>query len=355
MTSDDVLTPDAGGLYCRAGDFWIDPLRPVGRAVITHAHADHARSGSSEYHTANSNLNILATRIGAAADDESSDSDADDVGGGVKPRHRGHDWGQPFELGDVRVTLFPAGHILGSSWVRIESEHGIWGVSGDFKRAPDPTCTPFQPQPVDVWVSECTFGLPVYRWPEPWQVVAEILDWWRTCADQERPAVLFCYALGKAQRILAELRRHSDTQVWLHGAMRPLVEAYRAAGVDLPPTRMVSEAEKGEKFAGGLVLAPPSAAGSTWMRRFPKHSAGFVSGWMRIRGNRRRRGCDRGFVMSDHADWPALIDTVDDLQAKRLITIHGNGDALAGYFNERGVPAESWNLRATLAGTRVAR
>lgn len=133
----------------------------------------------------------------------------------------------------------------------------------------------------------------------------------------------------------------------MHGAMRPLVGAYRAAGIALPPTRMVSEAEKGEKFAGQLVLAPPSAAGSTWMRRFPGHSSGFVSGWMRIRGNRRRRGYDRGFVMSDHADWPALIETVSDLEARRVVTIHGNGDALAGYLNERGIAAEVWNLRAS--------
>jgi putative mRNA 3-end processing factor len=226
-------------------------------------------------------------------------------------------------------------------------------VSGDFKRAPDPTCAPFEPAPVDVWLTECTFGLPVYRWPAPGQVIDEIVEWWRDCRRSNRPAVLFCYALGKAQRLLAELAGRvgvDDEIAWIHGAMRPLVDAYHAGGITMLPTRLVSEAPKGEKFGGQLVLAPPSAAGSTWMRRFPGHSAGFVSGWMRIRGNRRRRGYDRGFVMSDHADWPALIDTADELRAARVITIHGNGEALARFLRGRGLAAESWDLRATLGG-----
>jgi len=298
--------------------------------VVTHAHADHARSGSEDYHTAVDNLPLLAARIG---EDDNT---------------QGHEWNQPFELGDTRVTLFPAGHIFGSSWVRIESEQGTWGVSGDFKRAGDPTCAPFEPAEVDVWVTECTFGLPVYRWDEPERIIDEIEEWWRACKAAARPAVLFCYALGKAQRILAELAARTDEAVWIHGAMRPLVDAYREAGIDMLPTRMVSEAEPGQRYGGQLVLAPPSAAGSTWMRRFPKHSAGFVSGWMRIRGNRRRRGYDRGFVMSDHADWPALIDTAREMNAQRVVTIHGNGEALAGFLNENGVPAESWDLRASL-------
>ncbi|MEN1727631.1 MAG: ligase-associated DNA damage response exonuclease [Pseudomonadota bacterium] len=326
-----LLIPDAGGLYCRAGDFWIDPLRSVPRSVITHAHADHARSGAAEVITASSGVPVLTHRIG----------EPDDL--------RGLDYGQSIELGDARVTLFPAGHILGSATVRIESDQGTWGVSGDFKRAPDPTCQAFEPYPCDVWVSECTFGLPVYRWPAPAQVVSEILSWWAACRREERPAVLFCYALGKAQRVLSELAQAGvDKTIWLHGAMLPLTDCYRQQGVHLPPTRPVSEAENGEKFKGQLVLAPPSAAGSPWMRRFPKHSAGFVSGWMRIRGNRRRRGYDRGFVLSDHADWPDLIQTCSDMQASKVITIHGNGESLVRHLGDQGVQAESWNLRQTL-------
>ncbi|WP_346775195.1 ligase-associated DNA damage response exonuclease [Wenzhouxiangella sp. XN79A] len=345
MKNENLLVPSAGGLYCAAGDFWIDPLRPVPRAIITHAHADHARGGSEEYHTAEANRAILAARIGAGADGEGDESATVD-----RPDHHGHAWGEPFELVDTRITLFPAGHILGSSWVRIESEHGTWGVSGDFKRAPDPTCQAFEPADCDVWVTECTFGLPVYRWPAPSEVIDQVEHWWDECRAANRPAVLFCYALGKAQRVLAELgARRPAMRAWLHGAMRPLTDIYRDQGVALPETLPVSEAEHSEKFAGELVLAPPSAAGSPWMRRFPKHSAGFVSGWMRIRGNRRRRGYDRGFVMSDHADWPALIETVADQRARRVITIHGNGEPLAGYLTDRNVEAEAWNLRASLA------
>ncbi len=329
--NEDLLTPDAGGLYCQAGDFWIDPLKPVPRAVITHAHADHARSGAGQYITARDGVPVLAHRVGQPEDLQALD------------------YGEPIELGASRVTLFPAGHILGSATVRIEHDGQTWGVSGDFKRAPDPTCRGFEPFACDVWLSEVTFGLPVYRWPDTRQVMDDILDWWQGCIRDNRPAVLFCYALGKAQRILAELHGRIEAPVWLHGAMKPLTDCYREQGVAMLPARPVSEAPKGEKFGGSLVLAPPSAAGSPWIRRFPRHSSGFVSGWMRIRGNRRRRGYDRGFVLSDHADWPALINTVADMGAKRVITIHGNGEVLARHLHDQGLEAECWNLRQTLA------
>jgi putative mRNA 3-end processing factor len=329
--AEDLLRPDAGGLYCAAGDFWIDPLRPVPRAVITHAHADHARSGSGEYHVADAGLPVLSQRIGQKNDLKS------------------YNYGENFELGDTRVTLFPAGHILGSATVRIESEHETWGVSGDFKRAADPTCETFAPYDCDVWLTECTFGLPVYRWPETAAVIDGILGWWRHCTERGLTAVLFCYALGKAQRILAEMAsRRRPGELWLHGAMEPLTRCYREQGIELPPSRAVSAAEARHDFSGDLVLAPPSAAGSPWMKRFGPHSTGFVSGWMCVRGNRRRRGYDRGFVLSDHADWPGLVETVDDMGARRVITIHGDGTALAGFLSERGLEAESWNLRATL-------
>ena len=330
-----LLYPDAGGLYCPAGEFWIDPLKPVPRAVITHAHADHARSGNGEVFAAGPGIPVLDHRVGGAN------------------TFTACQYRQPFDLGRARVTLFPAGHILGSATVRVETDDGTWGVSGDFKRAPDPTCAPFEPFACDTWLTECTFGLPVYRWQDTGEVIAEILDWWQGCRQQQRPAVLFCYALGKAQRVLAELHGRALGPVWLHGAMQPLTDCYRAQGLGLIDTRPVSEADKGYKFAGDLVMAPPSAAGSPWMRRFPRHSSGFVSGWMRVRGNRRRRGYDRGFILSDHADWPALIKTAQDMAAKRVITIHGNGEALAGYLREQGLDTESWNLRQNL-GQRPA-
>jgi len=331
----NLLKPDAGGLYCAAGDFWIDPLKPVPRAVITHAHADHARSGSGAYHVAEAGLPVLRQRIGEKNDLKS------------------HAYGEHFELGNTRVTLFPAGHILGSATVRIESEQGTWGVSGDFKRASDPTCHGFEPYDCDVWLTECTFGLPVYRWPATQTVINQVHAWWRECAEAGRPAVLFCYALGKAQRVLSELTAHElPGRIWLHGAMLPLTRCYREQGIPLPETFTVSEAGPKEDYGRDLVLAPPSAAGSPWMKRFRRHSTGFVSGWMRIRGNRRRRGYDRGFVLSDHADWPGLVDTAADMRARRVITIHGDGAALAGFFSEQGLTAESWNLRETRRADR---
>jgi putative mRNA 3-end processing factor len=209
-------------------------------------------------------------------------------------------------------------------------------VSGDYKREADPTCDPFEPVPCDVFVTESTFGLPVYRWPPMDQVIDELLAWWDDCARRKVPAVLFCYALGKTQRILAELARRTERTVHLHGAMLRLVECYREAGVAMVPTEPVCESANGRDFAGELIMAPPSAAGSPWMKRFAKASTGFASGWMRIRGNRRRRGYDRGFVVSDHADWPGLLRSVEDSQASRIYVTHGDGDTLIRHLRELG-------------------
>ncbi len=327
----DLLTPDAGGLYCAAGDFWIDPLRPVLRAIITHAHADHARSGSGQVWAAAEGLALLGERIGQA---------------GLE----GLDYGETLTLGDCSVSLHPAGHIRGSATVRIAHGGEVWGVSGDFKRAPDPTCSPFEVFGCDVWVSECTFGLPIYRWPPVESIVAEIIDWAESCFAQDRNAVLFCYALGKAQRLLAELAAAGfGHPVWLHGAMARLTGVYRDHGIVLPETPLVSEQSRGQALRGALVLAPPSAAGSPWMRRVEPCGTGFVSGWMQVRGNRRRRGYDRGFVLSDHADWPALVDTALATGAGRVITIHGQGEHLARHLADQGLETASWNLRAGLS------
>ncbi len=321
--SDELVVPRRGGLYCPAGDFYIDPMRPVARAVVTHGHADHARGGSDSYVAAERSLPILRQRLGADAV--------------VEPLA----YGEERRFGSVRVTLHPAGHILGSAQVRLEHQGAVWVVTGDFKRQRDPTCEPFEVVPCDVLVTETTFGLPVYRWPSMDVLVGEIVEWLELCRARGETALLFCYALGKAQRLLAELRPWLTNPVWLHGAVVPLVDCYREAGVALPPTEPVSAAPKGERFPGQLVLAPPSAAGSPWMKRFPKRSTGFCSGWMRIRGNRRRRGYDRGFVLSDHADWPGLIQTVQDTGARRVICMHGRTEALVRYLGERGIRASS--------------
>lgn len=318
----DAITVTENGLYCAPGDFHIDPWRPVARAVLTHAHGDHARSGSSEYHAAAIGTGLLRLRLGADAQ--------------VLPK----DYGEPFDLGAARVSLHPAGHVLGSAQVRIETSAGVWVVTGDYKRTPDPTCAAFEPVVCDVLISEATFALPCYRWPRTEDVIADIYRWWMRNREQGRASALFCYALGKAQRVLAELTRFTDDTVFLHGAVAPLAEAYRAAGVRMLPTAHVVREKKAD-YAGALIIAPPSAAGTTWMRRFGDASTGFCSGWMRIRGARRRRGYDRGFVLSDHADWPGLLQTIRDSGARRVLLTHGYSQALERYLREQGVDASA--------------
>lgn len=309
------------GLYCPAGDFHIDPVRPVPRAVLTHAHADHARPGSRRYWAAHQSAALLRQRLGSTID--------------LEPL----DYGQAVHFGPVRVSLHPAGHILGSAQVRVEHEGAVWVVTGDFKREADPTCTPFEPLRCDTLICEATFALPVYRWPPLDQVIAEIRQWWRDCAARRRPALLFCYALGKAQRLLAELARAGDETVYLHGAMQPLVELYRQHGIRMLPTEPVAEQPRGHDYAGCLILAPPSAAGSPWMRRFHGASTAFASGWMQLRGNRRRRGHDRGFVLSDHADWPGLLRTIAESGARRVLATHGQTEVLVRHLREQGLEA----------------
>lgn len=312
------------GMYCPAGDFHIDPWRPMARAVITHGHADHARAGSGIYHVTRSGLPILQWRLG-------------------EQDFRAHEYGEHFQLGEATVSLHPAGHVLGSAQVRVEVGGEVWVASGDYKRDADPSCEPFEVVRCDTFITEATFGLPVYRWRPTAQVAAEIVEWWDECRAQQRPALLLCYALGKAQRLLAELDAlvgdDPSRRALLHGAMLDGVEIYRQAGVAMLPTQPVAERERGERFAGELVLAPPSAIGSPWAKRFRNASTGFASGWMRLRGNRRRRGHDRGFVVSDHADWPSLLRTIEETGATRVLATHGNTDALVALLRERGVDA----------------
>lgn len=317
MTRDLIeLRPE--GLYCPQGDFHIDPWRPVPRAVITHGHADHARTGMGCYHVAAAGLPVLQWRLG-------------------EQDYQVHEYGQPFALGNARVSLHSAGHVLGSAQVRIEADGRVWVASGDYKRQPDPTCAPFEVVACDTFITEATFGLPIYRWPDTAQVAREILDWRAECAARGEVALLYCYALGKAQRVLAEIGALDDATVYLHGAVDTGVQVYRRAGVAMVPTRPVSELERNADLAGALVLAPPSAAGSSWSRRFKHVQQGFASGWMRVRGNRRRRNYDRGFVISDHADWPDLLRTVRQTGARRVIATHGNTDALVRALNEAGI------------------
>lgn len=314
------------GLYCPHGDFYIDPWQPVPRAVITHGHGDHSRMGMGEYHMAAPGLPILQWRLG-------------------DQRYQPHAYGEVFELGTARVSLHSAGHVLGSAQVRIEVDGRVWVASGDYKRQFDPTCAPFEVVSCDVFITEATFGLPIYRWPDTAEVAREIVQWREDCARQGQAAVLLCYALGKAQRLLAELAACTERPALLHGAIAKGVQVYREAGIAMLATQLISDSAKGADFAGELVLAPPSAAGSPWMKRFRGAQTGFASGWMRIRGNRRRRNHDRGFVVSDHADWPDLMRTIRDTGARRIIATHGNTDALLRALNDDGIAAEAFRTQ----------
>lgn len=302
------------GLYCEAGDFYIDPWRPVRDAVITHGHSDHARLGGELYHCTKTSEPILRHRLGQ------------DI------RLRAYDYGKPFKMNDAWVSFHPAGHVLGSAQVRVEVRGEVWVISGDYKRSPDSSCEPFEVVPCDTFISEATFGLPVYAWPTSQAVAADILKWWEEY--KEGPSLLFAYAFGKTQRILSELGHLTDRTVYLHGACETLTKIYRDQGIRMVPTQLVSEMPKDYKFAGDLVLAPPSGHRSTWMKRFKNPQTAFASGWMQIRGNRRRRGYERGFVLSDHADWKDLVSTIEATGAKRVLLTHGNTDALEKYLRE---------------------
>ena len=308
------------GLYCEAADLYIDPWLPVERAVITHAHGDHARSGSRHYLATREGARVLRTRIGA-------DSDIDLL-----------EYGERRTIGGVTLTLVPAGHILGSAQVRLEHRGEVWVVSGDYKTEPDPTCSPFEPVQCHTFVTESTFGLPIYRWPPQDDVFARIGDWWRLNAEARRASVLLGYALGKAQRLLAGLIGREHGPIYAHGAVERLNADYRASGIALPSTQHATQ-PRGTSFGTALIVAPPSAGASPWLRRFGEYSAAFASGWMRVRGVRRRRGVDRGFVLSDHVDWPSLLDTVHATGAEHVLVTHGYREEVARYLSGAGIDA----------------
>jgi putative mRNA 3-end processing factor len=247
-------------------------------------------------------------------------------------------YGVPLALPGLRLSLHPAGHILGSAQVRLERNGEVWAVTGDFKRDPDPTCAPFEPLRCHTLVTESTFALPVFQWPQPETVMADICAWWRRNAAEGRPSVLFAYALGKAQRILAGVDPTTGP-ILAHAAVEHLARVYREAGVHLPPTRAVAEAGKEDEFAEALVLAPPAADGSSWMRRFSQARRAYASGWMQIRGHRRRLSPDRGFVLSDHADWKALLETVEQSGAERIWVTHGYAAEWVRFLQEKGLCA----------------
>ena len=320
MPGEMLIEPTPRGLYCRAGDFYVDPWRPVDRAVITHAHGDHARPGSAAYLAAKPGVPVLQTRLGPDAAIEALA------------------YGEPRDVGGVKVSLHPAGHVLGSSQVRVEHAGEVWVVSGDYKLDPDPTCAPFEPVPCHTFITESTFGLPIYRWRAAGEIFGGIDRWWAQNAREGRASVLFGYAFGKAQRILASVDA-SIGPIVVHGAVESLNYGYRECGVALPETTLVSDSHPRRDYAGALIVAPPSAQSTPWLKRFGDYSDAFASGWMAIRGARRQRSVDQGFVLSDHADWPSLLTAIEATGAQRVYVTHGQVEPLVRFLSERGLDA----------------
>ena len=320
MRKGSLVTLTSKGFYCEHGDFYIDPWRPVKKAVLTHAHSDHAYRGNLEYLVAKEGEPLAKLRL--------------DPDTGISTQA----YGESVSINGVKLSFHPAGHILGSSQVRLEYKGEVWVISGDYKLTSDPTCAPFEPMKCHAFISEATFGLPIYRWPPQDQVFQEINDWWRRTKERGKAAVVFAYALGKAQRILNGVDS-SIGPIFTHGAVERITQAYREVGVELPITIYAGSVNNKKEFQGGLIVAPPSAQGSTWLRRFGPSSTAFASGWMMVRGARRQRAVDRGFVLSDHADWTELETAVRATGAETVYVTHGFAPELSRWLNESGVNA----------------
>ena len=326
-TTGDLVVQRPQGLYCPAGDFYIDPWRPVPRAVITHAHADHARRGHGAYLATAISEGVLRARLGTIT-------------------LQGLAYGEVVHINGVRVSLHPAGHVLGSAQVRIEHAGCVWVASGDYFTSGhindvNATCAAFEPVRCHTFITESTFGLPIYRWAPQATTMAQINTWWQNNADAGRASLLLGYSFGKAQRLLAGVDS-SIGAIVVHGAVEPLNQAYRAAGVPLPATQLLDDVADKPLLRRALVIAPPGVHGSAWVRRLGEHADAFASGWMQLRGARRRRGVDRGFVLSDHADWPGLQRAISATGASRVIVTHGYEAVMVRWLQQQGLQAGSF-------------
>lgn len=324
--TDDLVVLSPQGLHCPAGGFHIDPWRPVDRAVITHAHADHARRGHGAYLASTDSAVVLRQRLGDIALQTLA-------------------WSEVVDLGGVRVSLHPAGHVLGSAQVRLEHRGQVWVASGDYFVSGvgdhNPSCAPFEPVRCHCFITESTFGLPVYRWRPQREVLAEIGNWWQRNAADGRASLLLAYSFGKAQRLLAGLDAGPGPIV-VHDAVDGINAAYRAAGVPLPPTLRLAGLHDRSLLRRALVIAPPLAQDGPFARALGESRDAFASGWMQLRGRRRRQGLDRGFVLSDHADWPGLQAAIGATGAERVIVTHGYEAVMVRWLQQQGLQAGSF-------------
>jgi putative mRNA 3-end processing factor len=326
MRPQDILMPVAAGLCCKPGDFHIDPVRPVKRAVITHGHSDHARPGHGAVLATQETLDMMRLRYG------------DDFAGSTQAIA----YGEELRLGDVRVKFHPAGHVLGSAQIAVSCKDTCIVASGDYKDAPDPTCVPFEVVRCDVFITEATFGLPVFRHGDAAGEIRKLLA--SVALFPERAHLVGAYSLGKAQRVIALLRLAGyDAPIYLHGAMEKITRYYESRGVALGDLRAVKGMKKAD-LAGTITLAPPSATSDIWTRRFPDPVTAFASGWMRVRARARQRGVELPLVISDHADWDTLTATIDATGAGEVWVTHGQEDALVHWCKARGLAARPLDL-----------
>lgn len=315
-----LLKFDDCGIYCEVGNFYIDPWKPVDYAVITHAHADHARWGNKRYLAHHLSREVMKHRLGADIQIQTVD------------------YAERVQKNGVTISFHPAGHIIGSAQIRVEYKGEVWVVSGDYKLEDDGISTPFEPVKCNTFISECTFGMPVYKWQDPVLVHQDINNWWRLNAEEGKTTVIAGYSLGKAQRIITNLDL-SIGKVFLHGAVANTHEALERNGIVLPSATRVSSEIRKEELKNGIVICPPSAIGGPWMRKFQPYSFGYCSGWMSLRGAKRRRAADRGFVLSDHADWQGLITAIDATECECVLLTHGYTASFSRYLSERGYNA----------------
>jgi putative mRNA 3-end processing factor len=316
-----LLELTANGLYCSQGDFYIDPWKPVERALITHAHSDHARWGSKEYLCHDQTLPLLRLRLG----DQSYSS---------------LPWGTSIQHNGVSISFHPAGHIIGSAQIRLEHKGEIWVVSGDYKTIDDGLSGVFEPVPCHTFISESTFGLPIYRWQPQEKVYEQMRQWILGNEQTGRSSVLLAYSLGKAQRVLKAIGE-MGRRILVHGAIWNTHETLRSMGIVLPDVERITPETPKEWLKKSIIVAPPSVDGSTWLKKFTPYAVGICSGWMQVRGHVRRRNADAGFVLSDHADWPGLLEAVEATRAGRVLVTHGFQSVFARYLSEKGLEASA--------------
>lgn len=312
------------GLYCPAGKFYIDPFKPVEKALITHAHGDHARWGMRSYLSHYDSIPIMKVRLGE------------------HNNYQGINYGEKLNINGVAVSFHPAGHIIGSAQIRLEYKGEVWVVSGDYKLENDGLSPTFEPVQCNTFITESTFGLPIYRWQPQSIIFNEINNWWRSNLDKGITSIILGYSLGKAQRILFNLDK-SIGPVFLHGAIYNLNKVLIDAGHPLPDFLKFEPGIKKNSFTGAMIVAPPSAAGSPWMRKFQPYSMAVASGWMALRGAKRRKAADKGFILSDHADWPELNEAVKACGAERVFVTHGYTQTFATWLRSQGIEAYTVN------------